>query len=398
MHAQKGFILALTILLVLGVSAISVGTMYTSKMGRMSASNYSKKTQSFLASDGLMTLLAQEIINGKGKKYIDASRTGEIDGQVWINIAGSDVDPFIELPSSRSHPGPERHLEPPRVQRGLRQLRREVDRLDHPPLSGNYTFYARSDDDSKFFLSSDASKGNLDPNPKCWLDTLGVQLADHAARAVSKPIPLIGGNRYYFEYYHKEGTGVDVGQVGWDGPEYFSERPISGKHLSRYSSDPAWAGTVTVGGIPVRYQVQSAGLDRYRITTESIITKPKAPNDTAFRTPLAQTLSLKGAPVMPPDKMWLRVIHYDFPSNGAANEFNQPVNLGVYKGMVQNTLTNFVSTDADFFGKATIPKPTRGAITPNRNCGLDELVQDWAHRQPISPAMPPVRGVAPPVQ
>jgi len=57
---QQGFVLALTILLILGVTAISVGTMYNGKMGRMSANNYKNKIVNFTAADGLMTLLAQE--------------------------------------------------------------------------------------------------------------------------------------------------------------------------------------------------------------------------------------------------------------------------------------------------------------------------------------------------
>ena len=376
-ESQRGLVLALTIILILGVSAISVGTMYSSKIGRMSSSNYANKTKAFLASDGLMTLLAQEIINGNGANYIDATRFGQIDGEVWINIAGTSVTAFRQLTITR--PNPDRRVT-------SNHLGNNVDFDNYgakwtgyliPPLTGNYTFYTRSDDESLFYLSSDNTKANLDPNPKCWLYGW-VTAWPTSGTAVSKPIPLIGGRRYYFEYYHKEGTGVDIGQMGWDGPEYFAERPISGKYLSRFASDPAWAGTVNVGAVPVRYQVQGAGQDRFRLSTESIITKPKAPNDTAFRTPLNQLLSLKGSPVKPPDQLWLRVIHYDYPSDGRANEFNQPVTLGVFPNMVNATLTDYVTTDAGYFGRTRIPKPTRNQITPNRNCGLNKWFKDWA--------------------
>src|SRR3954454_21650201 len=83
---SRGFVLAFTILLILGVTAISVGTMYNGKMGRMSAVNYKHKIQAFTASDGLMTLLSQELINGNGAKYVDVSRVGLINGEVWEGI------------------------------------------------------------------------------------------------------------------------------------------------------------------------------------------------------------------------------------------------------------------------------------------------------------------------
>src|SRR5689334_19886931 len=62
----KGFVLPLTIFLILGVTAISIGIMFNGKMGRMSAVNYKNRIQAFMAADGMVTLLAQELINGKG--------------------------------------------------------------------------------------------------------------------------------------------------------------------------------------------------------------------------------------------------------------------------------------------------------------------------------------------
>jgi fibro-slime domain-containing protein len=370
--SQRGFVLALTIILVMGVSALSVGIMYTGKMGRMSSVNYQKKIQTFMASEGLMTLLAQELINGKGDKYVDMSRMGRIKGEVWHGLAGNNVNDFISKTKSTS---------PDEVIYSY-YLGSNIDKDNYgikwtgwiiPPLSGNYTFYTRSDDQSAFFLSTDEKKTNLSSSPVCWLNGW-VYRWPTSGDPVSKPIPLVGGNRYYFEYYHKEGGGYDVGQVGWDGPEYFGERPITGSYLSEYASDPAWAGTVTVGSIPVRYQVLGTGQDRYRVFTESIQTKAGSPKDTAFRTPLVQSISLKGVATAPPSKMHMRVIHYDFPSDGRANEFNMPLYVNwVQKGMVNTLLTDFTTTDASWFGRPRIPKPTRRPNSiANCNCGLNK--------------------------
>jgi fibro-slime domain-containing protein len=375
---SRGLVLPLTIILVMGVTAISLGTLYSGKMGRMSASNYKNKIQTFMASDGMITLLAQELINGNADKYVDNSRTGYIRGQVWTGIFGNDVEAFINL--TKTDPTPDYN-----TYSYYLGSNRDMDNYGIkwsgwlvPPISGAYTFITRSDDESAFFLSTDASRSNLSASPICHLQGW-VYKWPSGGTGVSRTIPLIAGNRYYFEYYHKEGVGDDMGQVGWDGPEYFSERPITGKHISAYSSDPDWAGVARVGDLDVRYQVSEAGLDRYRIFSESLKLRTGAARDTAFRTPLVQSLSLKGAPAPPPEKMWMRVIHYDYPADGSASEFNTgAIQLGVRKGMVRNKLTDFTNRDAAWFGRSTIPKPSRSAASvANRSCGLEKWFREW---------------------
>ncbi|MEO7425050.1 MAG: fibro-slime domain-containing protein [Fibrobacteria bacterium] len=372
---ERGFVLAFTILLILGVTAISVGTMFNGKMDRQSAFNYKHRLQTFAASDGLMTLLAQEMINGNGDKYIDATRFGTITGKMWTGLPGISVDlvknALISSPAS-AKTITSNYLGSllPDFDYGIKWSGWLI-----PPLSGNYTFYTRSDDGSEFDLSTDASPANL-KGPLCFIPTW-VYAWPSSGSGVSKQVPLIGGNRYYFEYYHKQGGGVGLGQMGWDGPDYFGERPITGRYLSQYSSEPTWAGKVTVGSIQVRYQVLGAGQDSYRLYTEAVDTRKGALSDTTFRTPLVQSISMRGTPIAPPKKLWLRVIHYDYRANGSNPEFARPVALGVYKNMVTTKLTTFTNTDAAFFGRATISKPTRNKITPNRNCGLNMWFADW---------------------
>ncbi len=372
-----GFVLALTIILILGVTAISVGTMFNGKMGRMSALNYKHKIQTFTAADGLMTLLAQELINGNSSKYIDSTRVGKIFGQEWTGITGNSVsdltaaiasDPGGGIPLTSDYLGA--HLDQDNY--GEKWTGWLL-----PPLSGSYTFYTRSDDNSAFYLSTDATPGNLSSSPICHEDGWAFKWPT-GGTPVSKPIPLVGGNRYYFEYYHKEGNGFDIGQMGWDGPEFFAERPISGKYLSPFPSDPAWTGSVMVGDLPVRYQVLGSGQDSYRLFTEAVNVKSGNVADTSFRAPLTQFLSLKGVAVAPPPVLYMRVIHYDYVTAGHLNpEFDMPgVTLGIFTGMVNNTLTNYTATDAAYFGKAQIGKPSRSSFNPpNYDCGLNTWFQ-----------------------
>jgi fibro-slime domain-containing protein len=380
---EKGFVLALTILLVLGVTAISVGILFNGRMGRMSAINYKTKIRTFMASDGLVTLLAQELINGNAAKYVDTTRVGRIQGKVWYGITGNSVGAFqaITNPSLGTYVPYSDTLSSP-------YLGSNLDKFNYglkwtgwliPPLTGAYTFITRSDDESRFYLSSDAEETHLSAQPICSIEPGWVVSWPTTGQAVSAPVPLEAGQRYYFEYYHKQGGGWDVGQMGWSGPEYFNERPITGKYLSPYKSDPQWDGTATVGGVPVRFRVAPMGLDAFRISAEGLVMRSGGAVDTAYRLPLNQSLSLKGPPVPAPPRMYLRVIYHDYPSGGVHPEFdmNPFAGWGVYKNMVQAALSDSVPTDAGYFGRSYIPKPTRNVPAPNFGCGVNKWFKDW---------------------
>jgi hypothetical protein len=115
-----------------------------------------------------------------------------------------------------------------------------------PAESGNYTFFSRSDDASKLFLSSDANPANL------------AQIAEEAgccngfleppAAQTSEAIALTAGKPYYIQLIYKEGGGGDYGQVAvrkeGDPTASGNLTPIAGRFLSTYA-DPDVA-TVTV--------------------------------------------------------------------------------------------------------------------------------------------------------
>jgi fibro-slime domain-containing protein len=375
---EKGFVLALTILLVLGVTAISVGILFNGRMGRMSTINYKNKIRTFMAADGMVTLLAQELINGNSWKYVDSTRTGRIQGKIWTGTGGNSVANFMTL--TRTTPYSDT-LSSPYLGSNLNQFNYGLKWTGWiiPPITGAYTFITRSDDESRFYISSDADQANLPGSPTCSIEPGWAVSWPTSGQAVSGPVPLEAGNRYYFEYYHKQGGGWDVGQVGWTGPEYFAERPISGQYLSEYKTDPDYNGMIQVGGVPVRFRVAPMGLDAFRISAEAVQTRPGNASDTAFRLPLVQSLSLKGPPIPAPSKMFLHVIYYDYPSGGAYPEFDMPgfTNWGVYTGMVQSTLADFTVNDAGYFGLPLIPKPQLGTPAPNYGCGVNEWFKYW---------------------
>lgn len=373
---RNGFVLPLTLFLLLGVTAISMGIMFNGKMGRMSSNNYKNKIRTFMAADGMVTLLAQELINGNGYKYVDMSRFGRIKGKRWNGVPGNSVVTFKAMTASTPYVDT---LSSPYLGSYLGQPNYALKWTGWviPPITGAYKFVTRSDDESRFYLSSDAEESHLGSSPICKIEPDWVIEWPTSGQAVSAPVPLEAGQRYYFEYYQTQGMGWDVGQVGWDGPEFFSERPISGQYLSQYKTDPQWKGTALVGNVPVRYQVSPMGLDAFRINSEALVTKSGKASDTAYRLPLVQGISLKGQALPAPPKMFLRVIYRDFRA-GSTPEFNgfAPA-LGVYTNMVQPTIVDSTMTDAPYFGRNYIHKPTRNQVVPNYNCGLNKWFVDW---------------------
>lgn len=374
---QKGYVLAFTIILIMGVTAISLGTLFNSKSGKMSASNYKNKLQNFLAADGMVTLLTQEIINGNGTKYIDTSRLGKINGHVWIGLGGNTVKQIKDIMLVK--PNPDLYVT-------TNYLGKQVIADNYgtkwfgyliPPMTGNYTFYVRADDAGSFYLSGDTSTNLSGKAPICSLATWVFDWPTSGS-GVSAPQSLVGGKRYYFEFYQKQGGGFATGQVGWDGPNLFSERPITGRYISENSSDPEWNGIYNVGSLPVRYQVTGNGTDIFNIATEAITTKVGNNLDTVFRTPLKQSISMLAPASTPPATLDIPVIYYDYRSDGSNPEFNRPVSLGLNTGMVNTNLVNLDTTDAGYFGRSTIGKPTRtNAFFANRSCGLNMWFRDW---------------------
>jgi len=99
-----------------------------------------------------------------------------------------------------------------------------------PPVTGNYTFWIASDDNSQLYLSVGDSpyKARLIAYVNTYTSS---RQWDKETNQRSAPIFLEGGKRYYIEALHKEGTGGDNLAVGWQLPDGTYERPIPGNRL-----------------------------------------------------------------------------------------------------------------------------------------------------------------------
>lgn len=386
--------------MVLGVTAMSVGTIYNNKMSHVSAMNYKHKLQTYLASDGMMTLLAQEVINGNASRYVGVSRRGTIKGEKWNGVSGVSVQSLMH--AMMNPPSEILTSEYLGSQIGSAETRYGIKWSGYllPPITGSYKFITRSDDNSEFYLSTDTSKANLSTSYIC-----SEKGSSHSwprlGETVSKPVNLIAGKRYYFVYYHKQNTEEGFGQMGWDGPDGFSERPITGDYLSEYASDPE--SDSKFGGIKVKYQVMNSGIDSYKIFTEALAVSANSPTEIAYRSPLSQDISMRGNAGALKSAVKVPIVIYDYLADGSNPEFNMnkpmwkggtlngwwqlPVPQvqyqdGLFQGMVKNKLTVTDTTRASYFGRTSIPKPSRndsrpGGYAPNMSCGLDMWFKDW---------------------
>jgi len=134
------------------------------------------------------------------------------------------------------------------------QMAEETRRLTgllQPPVSGNYTFWIASDDDSKLYLSSDESAANK---------TLVASLVGYTSfqnwksgGPQSPEIFLEAGKVYYMEVLHFANGGGDHVSVGWQVPGAAAKEAVPATAIfpAYPVSAPAWIGLSPVAGAPL---------------------------------------------------------------------------------------------------------------------------------------------------
>ncbi len=109
-----------------------------------------------------------------------------------------------------------------------------------PEETGTYYFYAASDDDSDFYLSTDDTPENLvriaGINSGDWTNSREYTKYDYQKSAA---VTLEGGKSYLFVGFHNEGGGGDNFSVAWATPsmgDVVPTTPIPAKYLSQYGA------------------------------------------------------------------------------------------------------------------------------------------------------------------
>src|SRR5712671_3863130 len=229
-----------------------------------------------------------------------AQTTNGVLREVYYKISGSAVANLTSAPNFPARPD-EEFIEnafeaPSNFADNYGQRMRA---LLVPPVTGNYTFWISSDDNSVLYLSTDADPAHkvLIASISSWTDSR--QWNTYPSQK-SAPISLTNGFRYYVEALQKEGGGGDDFAVTWQKPGDLAPAngaaPIPGSYLVPYglgppiiTAQPASVAVVEYGSatftvqlahvLGATFQWQRAGVKIPSATNSSYFISPVALSD-----------------------------------------------------------------------------------------------------------------------
>ena len=187
---------------------------------------------------------------------VTGSNRGSISWQRWDGIGGTAISSLtgnVNYPNSPSASGTFTSFEAPFDV--LDNIGYRVRGYISPSVTGAYTFYIASDDNSELLLSTSRSESNK-VRIATVTDWTGSREWIKQPNQKSTVITLTAGQSYYIEALMKEGDGGDNLAVGWTGPGISTITVIAGQYLSPYSS-AAVAPSITTQ--PPAYHSLSAG-------------------------------------------------------------------------------------------------------------------------------------------
>ena len=115
-----------------------------------------------------------------------------------------------------------------------------------PPETGDYTFWVAGDDLQEFWLSTDASRENVQLICQVtgWTDAQdfdGTTGSGDDALQQSDPISLTAGEKYYFVVIGKEDGGGDSTSAAWQGPGIETREIITSDYVDLFGLMPLQA-------------------------------------------------------------------------------------------------------------------------------------------------------------
>lgn len=126
-----------------------------------------------------------------------------------------------------------------------------------PEVSGNYTFFLRSDDASELWMSPDADPASGLKSLIAFEAQCCEGFKEPAVAETSSPIALNAGESYYIEAFNTEGGGGDYVEVAWrlegDSTPAGSLKPISGSVLSAYAPRARLTTSVADGKLSIKW-------------------------------------------------------------------------------------------------------------------------------------------------
>ena len=170
--------------------------------------------------------------SGKDRRPAQGELSNGLLREVYTGIPGWSVDDLINHPSYPDHPSSTnivRQLFEAPINIGDHYGQRIMGWIK-APVSGLYTFWISSDDNSRLYLGSSGDPDDVTmiahvpgwTNPRQW---------DKYAQQQSAPVMLQAGEYYFVKALMKEHEGGDNLAVGWQLPDGTMQRPMAGEHL-----------------------------------------------------------------------------------------------------------------------------------------------------------------------
>lgn len=189
--------------------------------------------------DGLSNLQESKVDGSPGATSgSGVANLGKMTREVWYDIPGGELSNFTNsiraLQNADSISTIQGSVAP---QNTADDFAARIRAYVTAPITGDYTFWISSDDDSQLYLSTDSSKLNREKiasvsgwvNPFVW---------DEKPSQKSVTVPLVAGQRYFIEALHKDAIYGDHLEIAWQVPGGFRDLlPVY--LLEAFVSDPA---------------------------------------------------------------------------------------------------------------------------------------------------------------
>lgn len=276
---------------------------------------------------------------------------GSVDHHVFNGIRGRFFD------DTRFKYSPQFPLNPDRIEtlNNLEFSWNEDDYIDKTsgyitaPETGEYIFYLASDDEARFYFSSDESILNLkmiarEPVWNGFRDYLTLhQRNPENPENRSQPIYLEEGRSYYFELYHGEYIYDDHAGVTWKKPSDSSiengQKPISGLYLSRPADGVKGQAPKVLKELvpPITTDIKRGGsinLGGAIFTGSEPLSLQWEHNENPIEGGNDPVLFLSGPEEVQAGSYRLRI------SNDFGTAYTQPIEIGIREGKVIDVLAN----------------------------------------------------------
>ncbi|MBT3198999.1 MAG: hypothetical protein HN350_03695 [Phycisphaerales bacterium] len=179
------------------------------------------------------TVSGQPMPAGQQLDFVYYLAEGMILYEYWTGIGGTSTGDLLSSPNYPDNPSGSDMLDIFEASTDWsNEYGARIRGYIFPEITGDYTFWIASDDNSQLLLSTNHEPANAVQIAEVtgWV---GSRQWFNNASQESAPIHLIAGHKYYIEALHKEGGGGDNLSVAWQVNDQF-EGPIPGSRLSPY--------------------------------------------------------------------------------------------------------------------------------------------------------------------